>query len=427
MNKLILIFIITASVVFAFEKKNPRLEDFQLKDFESTNFKNLLLNPSSPIDNFYVITDSGEIYEVKDMGLNPKVTKVFEIDGFITEAITYDSSHYLSLNSNSNCYLIKTNNFVEIDTLYFDTEKSIADFNIYQNTINLMVLDKNTTTIFSKKVDESNWNELNVEFDGYNRIASLYDNLYLFKFLGEDTNILIYNGETKTWDEREYYNEDISSIAEIKPRDSLLFICGKYGQNVGSYFYAISKDLEYRRFFSSARGKTIVLDIEFDFDFNWRKNPSDTYQIGTSEIAEEGAFFNKFIYEGSGEGNKILYPYSTSLNKIKSNEETGNKEFVAVGNNGIVLIINRGETPVKNESKIIAPNGFISYPNPVQALLVIESEKPINHIEISDITGRTLITQSNINNYKRELDLSNFSTGIYFLKVNDQVQKIIVE
>lgn len=64
------------------------------------------------------------------------------------------------------------------------------------------------------------------------------------------------------------------------------------------------------------------------------------------------------------------------------------------------------------------------WPNPVKNILNIESESPIINVQVFDIKGQELINKSS-----SKLDLSQLSTGVYFLKIQNQkgikTQKII--
>jgi hypothetical protein len=69
---------------------------------------------------------------------------------------------------------------------------------------------------------------------------------------------------------------------------------------------------------------------------------------------------------------------------------------------------------------------FIVYPNPVKDMLYVETEKRVLNVEIIDITGRFLSSNSVHNN---KVDLSKLNNGSYFLKFysNDgvKIKKII--
>ena len=61
------------------------------------------------------------------------------------------------------------------------------------------------------------------------------------------------------------------------------------------------------------------------------------------------------------------------------------------------------------------------YPNPTKSMLFIYGNEDIISIELISISGRSLMQVINTN----QLDISSFSTGVYFLKVNDGTTSVI--
>lgn len=64
---------------------------------------------------------------------------------------------------------------------------------------------------------------------------------------------------------------------------------------------------------------------------------------------------------------------------------------------------------------VVLPN-FRFYPNPVQHTLIIDNASTIDEIEVVAVSGKSVLAKK-INNTHSEIDLSNVSTGFYFLKV----------
>jgi hypothetical protein len=73
---------------------------------------------------------------------------------------------------------------------------------------------------------------------------------------------------------------------------------------------------------------------------------------------------------------------------------------------------------------------FTYYPNPVKNIFTISNTSVIDEVVLISIKGETLLTQK-INSLRSEIDLSNFSKGVYFLKVKsggaEKTVKIIKE
>jgi hypothetical protein len=68
---------------------------------------------------------------------------------------------------------------------------------------------------------------------------------------------------------------------------------------------------------------------------------------------------------------------------------------------------------------------FYFYPNPAQNSINIKLEKAIDFISIIDVTGKTVFTASNLNEGINQLNISELTSGIYFIKANNSVQRFI--
>ncbi|MCP2026637.1 hypothetical protein L1276_001781 [Flavobacterium sp. HSC-32F16] len=68
----------------------------------------------------------------------------------------------------------------------------------------------------------------------------------------------------------------------------------------------------------------------------------------------------------------------------------------------------------------VLPN-FKYYPNPVQHVLNISNSSNIDDVEVISVSGKSILTKQ-INNTHSEIDLSNVSSGLYFLKVKSEGQ-----
>lgn len=66
------------------------------------------------------------------------------------------------------------------------------------------------------------------------------------------------------------------------------------------------------------------------------------------------------------------------------------------------------------------------YPNPTSGKLKIERKKSeIKNVQVFDMTGRALSTIENINTVDIDIDLTNFSSGIYFIEIDGTTVKIV--
>jgi choice-of-anchor B domain-containing protein len=67
------------------------------------------------------------------------------------------------------------------------------------------------------------------------------------------------------------------------------------------------------------------------------------------------------------------------------------------------------------------------YPNPVEDLLMIESDNTFSTIALTDATGRPVMFLTGRDRFKEQFDVSALSPGIYFLEINNAVARILVK
>jgi hypothetical protein len=76
----------------------------------------------------------------------------------------------------------------------------------------------------------------------------------------------------------------------------------------------------------------------------------------------------------------------------------------------------------------ILSEGLSIFPNPSSEFITIVSEyETLSSIDIIDISGKRLISVSNLDTERQNIDISSFATGIYFVNVNNQITKKIVK
>ena len=419
MNLLKIILILLAYTSSLHTQEFPKVEDFQIKGFENVNFKNVLLDPKSSIDNFYAITDDGRVYDIKNMGYAPIVNLIFQIEGDISEAITYDSLHYLSLNTNNNTYLIRTKDFIVIDTLYKEEGFEINDFQIYNNTISMIVNNGTMSKVISRVVDATQWTTLEVPEFGYNRLATLKNNYYLYKYLNDDMSILKYEGNNSKWDKIDSSFLGLLQLGEIKTKDTIMFAFGKH--NLFGNVTLLDELLGHPsgRYWTSgvpARMKTCY-DLAFDSNYGFPNRTHQNYQVGAYYGDSSGAYLYKSVFQGDAYQNRRSFSNSSTLRKIISNDFNQHKEFVAVGHNGFVLLINRGLSDIKTQKA--EENNISLYPNPAIKTdeITIESKELIKSITISDIKGKVLFSTSSINRYNYRLSILELPSTTYFVSI----------
>lgn len=67
--------------------------------------------------------------------------------------------------------------------------------------------------------------------------------------------------------------------------------------------------------------------------------------------------------------------------------------------------------------------GLAVYPNPTEGKFTVSSRQgAIKKVEVFDLFGRLLLRSN-----KPEIDMSGFPEGMYFVQVNEVVQKVILQ
>lgn len=426
--KFLLLLIVMANIALA---QPPEIEDFVLKGYETSNFKNVLLDPDSPISDFYLITDVGTVLKVKNMGLDPQVQKVYTFDGEITEAISNEDTHYLSLAGETETMLIATKNFIDIDTIYSESNAQITDFRIENNTIYLLSNDGSEGKIYYSPIGTTNWSDKDIPDVTYNRIFVIDTLVVLFKYMDKDVTLnYLYdmNDEWKHLTKFEINNIDLyyDGYSDLKKVNNTIGFFGD-SRKIGNIVYFFNNEFKYVNAHLSAPYNNILNDIGFENEFNFDRK---LLHIGNYLTDCECAYLFRFTYNGDVEQNMYYFPNSKSLNKINSNKRSKNIQFVAVGNDGLILLINRSRTSVEKEKELVFDETTFSiYPNPIKEEneLRIESEELIKSISITDMMGKRVVHYMMIDLFKYEISMSSFRTGVYFIKVNGKTQKFIVE
>lgn len=125
----------------------------------------------------------------------------------------------------------------------------------------------------------------------------------------------------------------------------------------------------------------------------------NTATLGTATISN-----NQLNYEPTAVGNDII--------KVKYKYGTSNRTEL------FYIFTTNTNTLSTNELNLI--NNFKIYPNPTENILFIDTtEKHINKIEIFDLQGRLLKTIKE-NKVKYQIDISNFTSATYLLKITTE-------
>ncbi|MDG2446313.1 MAG: T9SS type A sorting domain-containing protein, partial [Flavobacteriaceae bacterium] len=72
--------------------------------------------------------------------------------------------------------------------------------------------------------------------------------------------------------------------------------------------------------------------------------------------------------------------------------------------------------------------GLSIYPNPSSNRVTVNSKTDLlTSISVFDINGKQILDINTINAETKTLDISNFSNGIYFMTINNEVTKKLIK
>ncbi|PKA82767.1 choice-of-anchor B domain-containing protein [Ulvibacter sp. MAR_2010_11] len=271
-----------------------------------------------------------------------------------------------------------------------------------------------------------------------------------------DAQVVTYNGPDSDYTGREILisssgSEQIVSIVDVTDKNNPVSISTLSYTNVGYTHQGwFTEDQRYfllgDEFDESNVGfntRTIVFDLS-DLD-----NPQQSFEYFGATTAID--------HNGYVKGNKyFLANYAAGFREIDISDiangnmsEVGFFDTYPADNNasysgawnvypyfdsGNILITDRsgGFFLVKSSSLAVndfsETNNFAVYPNPASTTLNIEAaNSAILKITISDMIGNILYTAENLNTNEKEIDISIYSQGMYFLNINDNTTKKIIK
>lgn len=90
----------------------------------------------------------------------------------------------------------------------------------------------------------------------------------------------------------------------------------------------------------------------------------------------------------------------------------------------VVLVGYEGPVAI-SEPAVAKKNNISVYPNPARDMVKIASDKPINHLQVFDLSGKLMYEVKGVNQNNHQFNVSGFARGVYLLKVDGAGYKII--
>ena len=327
------------------------------------------------------------------------------------------------------------------------TFKEDAHYDGFGNAHNIVI---NTDTGFAYGVGTTSFGGgphfVNIQ-DPLNPIAAggYANNLYT-----HDAQVVTYNGPDPDYIGHEILigsNETLIAIADITDKDNPVEIATITYASTGythqgwftedHHFFLLGDELDEISFGFNTR--TLIFDFE-DLD-----NPRLHFEYESANKASDhngyvvGNLFYLASYRAGLRVINISDISNQSINEIghfdtfPANDNVGLSglwnvyPFFKSGN--IVLSGDSGFTLVKANETLLTTNSFkvteeiTAYPNPTKDQITLKSTKKIGEISIYNILGQEVM--ATIVNFEKQLDIQNFKSGIYYIKTNQEVLRII--
>lgn len=277
-------------------------------------------------------------------------------------------------------------------------------------------------------------------------------------FYSHDGQVVTYNGPDTDYTGRELYigsNESFISIVDITDKnnpvsistatypntvythqgwfteDQRYFLLGdeideiNIGFNTRTIVFDFS-DLDNPQLFFEYDGPTpatdhngyVKDDIFYLANYAAGFRAIDISDIENQVMTEVGYFDIHPNSDAAGyDGAWNVYPYFESGTILISTLNFNNVGFVP----GMFLI--RSNAVLSNDD--IDSSNVAIYPNPASDILTIDApDNTISKLALYDISGKLLFEEENSNN--NTIDVSKYSQGIYFLRINDNISKRII-
>ena len=147
----------------------------------------------------------------------------------------------------------------------------------------------------------------------------------------------------------------------------------------------------------------------------------DISDIANGNIVESG-YFDVFTTNNNAGYNGAwnVYPYFESGNIMISSLVFSDPTYVP----GVYLV--KASSLGLNDSEL--SENFSIYPNPASTEIIVSTKnQTIDSVVISDVMGKILVNYSDVNSENLKVDISSYSKGLYFIKINNSILKKIIK
>ena len=267
-----------------------------------------------------------------------------------------------------------------------------------------------------------------------------------------DAHIVTYSGPDSDYTGREIYvgsNETDVVIVDVTDKNNPQQISSISYSNV-AYTHQGWLTEDHRYFLLGDEADEI--DFGFNtrtivFDFEDLDNPAFHFEYsGTTSATDHNGYVkdDKFYISNNAAGLRVLNIEDIANQNIfeesyfDSYPADNNAGYTGVWNvypffeSGVIVMSDR-ENILFVRDPLLSNNDihnsvFTIFPNPVSNSLTIDSNTDtITTISIIDISGKLLYSEKDINALSKNINLSDYSDGIYFITINNQLTKKLIK
>lgn len=268
-----------------------------------------------------------------------------------------------------------------------------------------------------------------------------------------DAHVVIYDGPDTDYTGREIYvgsNETDVVIVDVTDKNNPQQISSIAYTNV-AYTHQGWLTEDHRYFLLGDEADEI--DFGFNtrtivFDFEDLDNPTFHFEyLGTTSATDHNGYVkgNKFYISNNAAGLRVINIEDIANQNIfeesffDSYPADNNAGYTGVWNvypyfeSGVIVMSDR-ENILFVKDPLLSVNEaqdskFVFFPNPSKDIVTIETNKnnPITSLQIVDIQGRIMYSESTINTSSKTINLSNYSNGLYFITINNQLTKKLIK
>ena len=137
-------------------------------------------------------------------------------------------------------------------------------------------------------------------------------------------------------------------------------------------------------------------------------------------------FLVEIVFDGINLTKGLTQPSGVTVTNYEWNTNENTQSILPQTNGQYWLIVTDDQGCISDTAfynltslynNYIDKNLFTIYPNPTNGYIFIESKKNISEVFIYNNLGELVLNDNNLNKYK-SLDLSNFTKGVYYIKLN---------